>query len=117
MKETLSRYKGSFLQLWGNYMMIDYMQVLPYDIPKVFMGIQTSKFTMSYSNMSGPKEPFNWDGSKCNWYTAFLPAFGPSLCAITAFSQADAIQMGLVSDTNSIDNPDVFMELLNKNVA
>lgn len=90
---------------------------MPFDIPKVFVAMQSSKMTVMYSNMSGPKEPYDWNGSKCNWFCAILPPFGSNHCSVMAMSQGDSLQICVGSDTNSIDQPDLWMSLLDKNVS
>lgn len=89
---------------------------LPFNAAKFAFKILSDKLTMAYSNMPQTKSRYNFGGVRVNSMTAFLPAVGEMKCGITAVSHGNTTKIGLISDKNSIQHPDEFMQILERQI-
>lgn len=77
----------------------------------------STKLSIVYSNMPGPKETWYLDGRKMNYQVGLLPALGEMLCGLFMCTTGNNLKWGLITDKHYIQNPDLFAEILDRRIS
>jgi diacylglycerol O-acyltransferase len=72
----------------------------------------TTKVTIVFSNVAGPKIPLVYDGFTCKKIGFLLPALGEISCGLSLISMADKLKVGMLTDKNVLNDPAEIVNLL-----
>ena len=112
-KQTSLELIGS-AKLIGTENFIRLILMLPFNLAKQSINSLTKKITMTYTNMPCPQAGYDFGGYKCHSFTGFLPAIGDMLCGLSVVTHGEVIRFGLVTDKAYIDDPDLFIGLVER---
>lgn len=84
---------------------------MPYNLTKYALTILSSKITMSFSSAYFP---VGYDIGDYHIDSAFgfIPSIGDMMFGITAYSIADTLFLGMITDKMCVKNPDLFIQIL-----
>jgi hypothetical protein len=88
------------------------MNWLPFGVAEYMWQWFSNKTTLCYTNLLGPKNGFNFGGSKSHSLTGFAPLIGAQSNGIFVISLGGVLKFCLMSDPANIENPDEFMEIM-----
>ena len=72
----------------------------------------TTKVTIVFSNVAGPKKPLVYDGFSCKKIGFLLPAWGEVSCGLSLISMGDKMKVGMLTDKNVLKEPAEIVNLL-----
>ena len=88
---------------------------LPYGLAAWAFWWLSKKLTFTFSGMPGARKDWSFGETKVYSLTCFIPSVGDMQVGITQYSAEKTMTVGLATDTHQIQDPDLFMDLINKN--
>ena len=73
------------------------------------------KMSLVFSNVPGPRNPVNYNGSDTNKFAFFVPALGKLCSGIGLISHRNQVKLTVWSDTSGIQDVPALAGIIDKN--
>lgn len=87
---------------------------LPYNLARLSFRILSQKISLTFSSAPGSTKPYDFGEYKADATVGFIPSVGDMIFGITCISTADTLLLGVITDKYCLDDPDMFMKILNR---
>lgn len=112
-KQQIKKYATPF-NIMGQNTLCQLLCLLPYNVGQIGFDLVQNTRTFLYTSIPGPMNGFRWNGMQTKGIMPIVPLTGEASFSIMYVSVDNVILIGLFCDLHYMENPDLFMQILDR---